>query len=258
MDGVGGMLLASRTARVGRTDTGPAASRTSALPPLPRSLPASPRPLPALVLKSFAAGGTPATFLTQTTRTAMADDLSEADIGLTDLSLSQSPPNPRLRAIGRIPSASGSQPSIGLGIPSSVSMMNGQLKASSSPDLAERPLPDVNDNTLTLNPRRRMSRSKTLRMPRRMHRTQLSLDGLLMGTEKVAKLRRWILSLITGKWCLGTNWIGMAEDVWFVVNFDLEVGPKITSIYPPLRLTHAEAQNMSVGYLCLRLRRGLN
>ncbi|KAM5538521.1 hypothetical protein V8D89_007854 [Ganoderma adspersum] len=156
----------------------------------------------------------------------MADDLSEGDIGLTDLSLSQSPPNPRLRAIGRIPSAAGSQPSLGLGIPSSARMMNGQLKASSSPDLAERPLPDVNDNTLTVNPRRLVSRSKTLRMPRRMHRTQLSLDGLLMGTEKVAKLRRWILSLIT-------------------VNFDLEVGPKITSIYPPLRLTHAEAQNIA-------------
>ncbi|PIL35796.1 hypothetical protein GSI_02526 [Ganoderma sinense ZZ0214-1] len=127
----------------------------------------------------------------------MADDLSEADIGLTDLSLSQSPPNPRLRAVGRIPSAGGSQPSLGLGIPSNASMMNWQLKASSSPDLAERSLPDANDNLAAI-PRRRVSRSKTLRMPRRMHRTQLSLDGLLMGTEKIAKLRRWILSLITG------------------------------------------------------------
>ncbi|KAI9061000.1 DUF1630-domain-containing protein [Trametes sanguinea] len=47
-----------------------------------------------------------------------------------------------------------------------------------------------------------------------MHRTRLSLDGLSMGTEKVAKLRRWIQGLIT-------------------------------SVYPPLSLSHAEAQNIA-------------
>lgn len=136
--------------------------------------------------------------------------------------------------------------------------MNGQLKASSSPDLAERLLPDVSENSPTQNPRRRVSRSKTLRLPRRMHRTQLSLDGLLMGTEKIAKLRRWILSLVTGEWVLGVGQPSMTEGVWFAVNFDLEVGPKITSIYPPLRLTHAEAQNVSVGRICVPLRHSLN
>ncbi|TFK87984.1 DUF1630-domain-containing protein [Polyporus arcularius HHB13444] len=59
-----------------------------------------------------------------------------------------------------------------------------------------------------------------------MHRTQLSLDGLAMGQEKLARLRRWVLGLAT-------------------VNFDLEVGPKITSIYPPLSLSHSEAQNIA-------------
>ncbi|KAI0710037.1 DUF1630-domain-containing protein [Earliella scabrosa] len=59
-----------------------------------------------------------------------------------------------------------------------------------------------------------------------MHRTRLSLDGLAMGPEKVAKLRRWILGLAT-------------------VNFDLEVGPKITSMWPPLCLSHSEAQNIA-------------
>ncbi|KAI0671569.1 DUF1630-domain-containing protein [Trametes maxima] len=59
-----------------------------------------------------------------------------------------------------------------------------------------------------------------------MHRTRMSLDGLPMGTEKVAQLRRWISSLVT-------------------VNFDLEVGPKITSVYPPLSLSHSEAQNIA-------------
>ncbi|TBU63105.1 hypothetical protein BD310DRAFT_945520 [Dichomitus squalens] len=105
-------------------------------------------------------------------------------------------------------------------------MIAGQLKSSSSPTLANRSLPDMDSSPSPL-ARRRMSRSKTLpRIPRAAHRTQLSLDGLSMGTEKIAKLRRWILSLVT-------------------VNFDLEVGPKITSIYPPLRLTHAEAQNIA-------------
>ena len=42
------------------------------------------------------------------------------------------------------------------------------------------------------------------------------------------------------------------------MDFDLEIGPKITSMYPPLRLTHAEAQNMSVGRLCLCLQHSLN
>ncbi|KAI0635694.1 DUF1630-domain-containing protein [Trametes polyzona] len=59
-----------------------------------------------------------------------------------------------------------------------------------------------------------------------MHRTRLSLDGLTMSSDRVAKLRRWILGLIT-------------------VNFDLEVGPKITSVYPPLSLSHTEAQNIA-------------
>ncbi|KAH9902816.1 DUF1630-domain-containing protein [Cubamyces lactineus] len=59
-----------------------------------------------------------------------------------------------------------------------------------------------------------------------MHRTRMSMDGLAMGPEKVSKLHRWILSLVT-------------------VNFDLEVGPKITSVYPPLRLSHVESQNIA-------------
>lgn len=67
MDGVGGMQDASRTARVGRTDTGPAASSTSGLCSSPTTLVATciaASTHPALVLKTFAAGGTPATSLT--------------------------------------------------------------------------------------------------------------------------------------------------------------------------------------------------
>ncbi|KAI0711896.1 hypothetical protein C8T65DRAFT_708036 [Cerioporus squamosus] len=101
--------------------------------------------------------------------------------------------------------------------------MNGQLKSPSSPNLTEKPLPT--DAPLA---RRRLSRSNTLpRLPRTaMHRTQLSLDGLAMGPEKLSRLRRWIMGLVT-------------------VNFDLEVGPKITSIYPPLSLSQSEAENIA-------------
>ena len=129
----------------------------------------------------------------------MEDEPAEADIGLTDLSLPQSPtPNARPRLLARSSSGAAAQAprrhenSPGLG------MINGQFKSSSSPTLAERPLPDMDDGPTMLT-RRRLSRSKTLpRIPRPAHRTQLSLDGLSMGVEKVAKLRRWILSLVTG------------------------------------------------------------
>ncbi|KAI0749536.1 hypothetical protein C8Q80DRAFT_1101293 [Daedaleopsis nitida] len=99
--------------------------------------------------------------------------------------------------------------------------LSGQLKSPSSPTLVGKRLPS--DPSLA---RRRLSRSKTLpRMPH-MHRTRLSLDGLAMGSDKVASLGRWVLGLAT-------------------VNFDLEVGPKITSIYPPLCLSHVEGQNIA-------------
>lgn len=34
-----------------------------------------------------------------------------------------------------------------------------------------------------------------------------------------------------------------------VVDFDLDVGPKITCIYPPLDLSLSESENMFVNYL---------
>ncbi|KAI0787907.1 hypothetical protein C8Q74DRAFT_1254742 [Fomes fomentarius] len=157
-----------------------------------------------------------------TVHTTIDDDL-EADIGLTDLSLPPHSPRAtaRPRLFTRTGSSSGSaQASIGLGRSPST---NGHLTSPSSPNLTEKPLP--HDPSLF---RRRMSRSKTLpRMPHTaMHRTRLSIDGLVMGPERVASLRRWILGLVT-------------------VNFDLEVGPKITSVYPPLCLSNSEAQNIA-------------
>ncbi|KAH9856489.1 DUF1630-domain-containing protein [Lenzites betulinus] len=134
----------------------------------------------------------------------------EDDIGLTDLSLPPGTP----RATRKAPP----QP-IQTSAKLSVNVAS-TLNSPSSPTLSSSPLPLEQT-------RRRASRSKTLpRLPRPAHRTRLSLDGLFMSPERVAKLRRWTLSLAT-------------------VNFDLEVGPKITSIYPPLRLTHAESQNIA-------------
>ncbi|KAL4248032.1 hypothetical protein ABKN59_002409 [Abortiporus biennis] len=72
---------------------------------------------------------------------------------------------------------------------------------------------------------RKISRSNTL--PRSIQNGKSdSLDGLVMESEKVAKLRRWIHALV-------------------IVDFDLEYGPKITKIYPLLTLSPSEAENIS-------------
>lgn len=112
---------------------------------------------------------------------AMPDDPVEDDIGLSDLSR----PPPSLSAT--LPPPLRLSPGLG---PNTTS----PLTSPSSPTLPLNPVsPDL--------ARRRVSRSKTLpRAPRPMHRTRLSLDGLAMGSEKVAKLRRWILGLATGNY----------------------------------------------------------
>ncbi|KAI9000544.1 hypothetical protein BD414DRAFT_471971 [Trametes punicea] len=140
----------------------------------------------------------------------MNNDHVEVDIGFTN---PLHPPSPA--ALHKPPSHTPRT------FPAADANVTGQHKSPSSPTLASKPLP-------TELGRRRLSRSKTLpRMPHgAMHRTHLSLDGLAMGPDKVERLRRWILSLVT-------------------VNFDLELGPKITSVYPPLKLSLSEAQNIA-------------
>ncbi|OCH95427.1 DUF1630-domain-containing protein [Obba rivulosa] len=74
---------------------------------------------------------------------------------------------------------------------------------------------------------RRLSRSNTLpRLPSSSHKRTGSMDGLSMEPEKIVKLRRWLQGLA-------------------IVDFDLDVGPKICSIYPPLDLTPSEAENIA-------------
>ncbi|KAI0925944.1 hypothetical protein AcW1_008239 [Taiwanofungus camphoratus] len=87
----------------------------------------------------------------------------------------------------------------------------GPLRSPSSPSL------------LPIYPRQ-LSRSNTSpriqQTPR--HEASLSLDGLSMDPNKVTRLRRWIL-----------------------IDFDLEIGPKIRCVYPPLDLSPSEAENVA-------------
>ncbi|EPT05662.1 hypothetical protein FOMPIDRAFT_1013359 [Fomitopsis schrenkii] len=94
------------------------------------------------------------------------------------------------------------------------------MKSPSSPNLLPiRPKPPTRRNT---NPRK-LSVS--------IQPANLSLDGLSMEQDKIASLRRWIISL------------AVAEV--YVVDFDLEVGPKISCVYPPLDLSPSEEVNIS-------------
>ncbi|KAF7795987.1 hypothetical protein EIP86_007156 [Pleurotus ostreatoroseus] len=82
---------------------------------------------------------------------------------------------------------------------------------------------------------RKLSRSNTL--PRLASQrsdasADITLEGLgivTMERERAEKLRRWILALV-------------------VVDFDLDYGPKITGVYPPLDFTAAESENMYVSF----------
>ena len=122
---------------------------------------------------------------------AAVENELEDDIGLSSLSLPPESPAGRPRLLAHLPetthSPSGLEPN---------AQPNAQLKSPSSPNLTWRALP----TELQTRPRK-LSRSNTLpRLPRTiMHRTRLSLDGLAMSPEKVANLRRWILSLVTGE-----------------------------------------------------------
>ncbi|KAI0346542.1 DUF1630-domain-containing protein [Trametopsis cervina] len=90
-----------------------------------------------------------------------------------------------------------------------------------------------NPNLLIDSPKeapRRLSRSNTLpRLTRPQNAAESASDDLStisMEVEKVRKLRRWILSLA-------------------IVDFDLDYGPKVSSIYPPLKLNAAEESNIA-------------
>lgn len=96
---------------------------------------------------------------------------------------------------------------------------------------------------------RKLSRSNTL--PRQAsHRSDASADITLEGlgivtmeSERVERLRRWILALVIGE--LTRKAIRCRPyPVRPTVDFDLDYGPKITNVYPALDLTAAEYDNM--------------
>jgi hypothetical protein len=85
-----------------------------------------------------------------------------------------------------------------------------------SPSLTRR-----NDNMLPI------SRARTLPVDIRSPPSSSEISKLDVDASQVAKMRRWIL--------------GVA-----IVDFDLDSGPVVEGIYPPLSLMPAELQNMFV------------
>ncbi len=66
-----------------------------------------------------------------------------------------------------------------------------------------------------------------------------------MDVAKAVKMRRWILGLVIGRSGFLAN-EPRPDFVLGIVDLDLDYGPKITSIYPPLDLSDPEAENMLV------------
>ena len=131
--------------------------------------------------------------MTTFTSPSIDNELSEVDIGLSSLPLTAEPSDIRPRPSAR-PSGYTRAPPAPLSLATTPTQQYAQLKSPSSPNLTKM-LPPPSPTTP-----RRPSRSKTLsRLPSgSMHRTRLSLDGMIMGPDKVARLRKWILSLVTG------------------------------------------------------------
>lgn len=74
-------------------------------------------------------------------------------------------------------------------------------------------------------------------------RTNSALHDLFMEPDKVTATNKWILGLAVGELLLCSVRDIKADDR-FTVNFDLELGPVVDSIFPPLWLSSVEAENM--------------
>ncbi|KAH9926820.1 hypothetical protein B0H21DRAFT_700727 [Amylocystis lapponica] len=98
------------------------------------------------------------------------------------------------------------------------------LKSPSSPNLIARRTPSPHRPGLA------SMRANSLTLPTLTHRASPSLEGLSMDPARVVRLRRWISSLV----------IGMRT-----LDFDLELGPKLSGVYPPLSLSPSEAENIA-------------
>ncbi|PSR72943.1 hypothetical protein PHLCEN_2v11180 [Hermanssonia centrifuga] len=149
----------------------------------------------------------------------------EEDIGLYNLSrrsdsLAGSPPprqrNPRRLSIVSVLRGEQRTP---IKSPSNPNLLNG------SPKMTARKL--SRSNTMP-----RLQRSNSSRGP-----VSDELDNLSMDVAKAVKMRRKVLGFLAKE--------PEPDLVSGTVDFDLDYGPKITSIYPPLDLSDPEAENIA-------------
>lgn len=116
-----------------------------------------------------------------------------------------------------------------------------QLPSLSSPSVVSspgRPLEISRANSLPDSTLAEKERSA----PRQMRE---ELKALSQDSVSIAKMRRWIMGIAVGKG-FGCGY-ETPKLTFHIVEFDLDSGPVVEGIYPPLALTPAESQNMCVG-----------
>ncbi|GBE88217.1 DUF1630-domain-containing protein [Sparassis crispa] len=91
-------------------------------------------------------------------------------------------------------------------------------------------LPNVNFTVEASSPLERPAIARSNTQPK-FEQCNVNHGSLLMEPSKVAGLRRWISALVVGKTVF--------------LDFDLEVGPKIRNVYPPLGFTLSEEENIA-------------
>lgn len=120
------------------------------------------------------------------------------------------------------------------------------LHSPSSPNLPNFTIPNS----------RLVSRSNTL--PRSFQHENSSqgkrseVDDIPVDESAAEQMRRWVLGIAIGVFIVSVATCN-SFSMWFVVDFDLDEGPLISGIYPPLELHPAEIENMSVScfHTCL-------
>ena len=98
---------------------------------------------------------------------------------------------------------------------------------------------------------KQLSRSHTVphgfrNVEKKPRKRQVEIDKLVVDEELVKKMQRWMLGIAAGKYIVLLTVFTLWSDHLPSVAFDLEDGPVIDGIYPPLMLSPAERENMSV------------
>ena len=95
---------------------------------------------------------------------------------------------------------------------------------------------------------KQLSRSHTLphgfrNNEKNPRKRQVEIEKLVVDEELVKKMQRWMVGIAAGEYITVHK---LWSDHLPSVEFDLEDGPMIDGIYPPLMLSPAERENMSV------------